>query len=149
MRKIILQAIVALLPLTAGPHAEEVHKVERGTEGLSVIRFHLVNETDRPLACAAAIAHWYSAELGTAAPHGELSAQLWSRPKTGEVFLLNRNQDNMPVQTLWCGFAGADVSTRSDILLARRAGAVEPAIELRCTATEGGATLECRRAVAD
>lgn len=126
--------------------AEEALVVERGVEGLVAVPFQVRNASDRPLTCAAAIAHWYSADIGTVPPGQRLDARLWSKPATGEVFLLNPQQDRMPIQSLWCGYAGADVSTRSVIGLQRRAGAGEPAINLTCHAGKGAPALECQRA---
>lgn len=125
--------------------AQEAPVVLRGTQGLVAVPFRLANASGRPVVCAAAIAHWYSAEIGRAAPGGHLEAELWSKPATGEVFLLNDRQDRMPVQRLWCGYEGADVSTRSDIALAHRAGTAEPAVDLICGAEGGAPGLACRR----
>ncbi|MBB3772588.1 hypothetical protein FHS55_003209 [Angulomicrobium tetraedrale] len=145
MLKFFIAVILILLPSMALPaQAEEVLVVERGVEGLVAVPFRIANDTDRPVACAAAIAHWYSAQIGTAAPHGRLEASLWSKPASGEVFLLNATQDRMPVQRLWCGYVGEDVSTRSEIALARRAGAPEPAIDLVCGRDGGTTALACR-----
>lgn len=135
--------VAASIPIAAA--AEEAPVIERGTHGLVALPFHVANQADRPVVCATAIAHWYSAEIGSVAPGGELAARLWSKPATGEVFLLNAQQDRMPIQSLWCGFAGADVSTRSDIGLARRAGVAEPAIDLVCKVGSGARPLDCRR----
>ena len=145
MRKIFI--CICLLVVAALPpaFAEEAIVVERGIEGLAAIPFRVANESGRPVVCAAAIAHWYSAEIGAVAPGGRLEAALWSKSATGEVFLLNAKQDRMPVQRLWCGFAGADVSTRSDIALARRAGIAEPALDLVCVSRDGMQGLDCRR----
>ncbi|GAB4064649.1 hypothetical protein KHC28_12160 [Ancylobacter sonchi] len=119
--------------------------VERGVEGLVAVTFHIENATRRPITCSAAIAHWYSAKIGMLSPGGRFDAKFWSKPATGEVFLLNDKQDRMPIQRLWCGFAGADVSTRSEIALARRAGAAEPAIDLVCVSRADERALDCRR----
>ncbi|MBS7543103.1 hypothetical protein [Ancylobacter oerskovii] len=135
-----------VLSVCAGPaKAEEAMVVERGTEGLVGVPFRVVNESRRPIACSAAIAHWYSARIGSVAPWRRLEAKLWSKPATGEVFLLNETQDRMPVQRLWCGYAGADVSTRSEIGLLRRAETAEPPIELVCSSGGESQALDCRR----
>lgn len=125
--------------------AEEVHVIARGTQGLEAVPLRVENETARPVACAASIAHWYSAPVGTAAAGGRLETRLWSKPATGEVLLLNAQEDQMPIQSLWCGYAGEDVSTRSDIRLARRSGTSEPAIDLICREAAGSPALDCRR----
>lgn len=144
-----------VLPVTmplASAIAEEALVVVRGTQGLTAVPLVVTNSSNRPVACTAAIAHWYSAPVGIAAPGARLSAQLWSNPATGEVFLLNPVQDRMPVQRLWCGYEGEDVSTRSEIALQRRAGAAEPAITLDCRAAgvAGAAQgLACQRRSAE
>ena len=129
--------------------AEEAMVVERGVEGLVALPFRVTNRTDKPLRCAAAIAHWYSAEIGAVAPGQRLEAQLWSKPASGEVFLLNPRQDRMPIQSLWCGYAGADVSTRQVIALQRRAGVEEPAVDLTCRPGTATGMLECQRRAAE
>ncbi|MDR6951375.1 hypothetical protein J2X65_000723 [Ancylobacter sp. 3268] len=129
--------------------AEEAVVVERGVEGLAAVPFQVANRTDRSISCSAAIAHWYSADIGVAEPGGRLEAGLWSKPATGEVFLLNDRQDRMPVQRLWCGYAGADVSTRSEIGLVRRAGSAEPALDLVCLSAGRAQPLDCRRRGSD
>lgn len=129
--------------------AEEAMVVERGVEGLVAVPFQVANRTDRSISCSAAIAHWYSAEIGVAEPGGRVEAGLWSKSATGEVFLLNDKQERMPVQRLWCGYAGADVSTRSEIGLVRRAGSAEPALDLICLSTGVAQPLDCRRRGSD
>ncbi len=150
MSKVIYVRLIACLMVgmtmtVPQTHATEVMIVERGTEGLAAVPFRVRNETGRPLVCAAAMAHWYSADVGTIPPGGSFEARLWSKPASGEVFLLNAGEDRMPIQTLWCGYQGADVSTRSLVALHRRAGVVEPAVDLTCRQEAGGASLDCRR----
>lgn len=125
--------------------AEEVHIITRGTQGLEAVPLRVENATARPVACAVAIAHWYSAPVGAVEPGKRLDTRLWSKPATGEVLLLNAQEDQMPIQSLWCGYAGADVSTRSDVRLVRRAGESEPAIDLVCREVAGSPALDCRR----
>lgn len=138
-----------LLPTLPRTGAEEALVVERGVEGLVAVPFRVTNRTERPLLCAAAIAHWYSADIGMVEPGQRLDARLWSKPATGEVFLLNAQQDRMPIQSLWCGYAGADVSTRRVIGLQRRAGAGEPAVDLTCQAGAATGALDCQRRAAE
>ncbi|MQT15615.1 hypothetical protein [Segnochrobactrum spirostomi] len=133
-------------PLATGTaQAEEAMVVQRGTEGLSPVPFRVANQSDQAIVCAAATAHWYSIEIGRAQPNTELVETIWSKPATGEVFALNTHEDHMPIQTLWCGLAGADVSTRTEIRLERKIGVKEPAISLTCTSDPAAHRLACRR----
>ena len=116
-----------------------------GTAGLDRVSFQALNRSDAAIACEASIAHWYSAEIGRAAPGETVAADLWSDPASGAVYLLNAGQDRMPVQVLFCGIEGKAASTRSDILLARRAGAAEPAIDLACDGATPDGKLACSR----
>lgn len=139
----MLCVFLTLMSATAAG-ATETPTALRGTEGLSAVPVEIRNETSLPIACAASIAHWYSAELGRAGPGETLALPLWSDPATGTVVTLNAVQDRMPVLALWCGLAGRDVSTRSDIPLVRRAGAPEPAVRRACTVDSGTNRLDCR-----
>lgn len=136
-----LALVLALSASAAG--AQEPMAVERGREGLAPVPFRVKNLSEEPLACQAAIAHWYSLEVGRVAPGASLFAELWSDPRTGAVFLLNATLDRMPVQALWCGVDGKAFTTRFDVPLARRAGQLEPAIALRCTGLKAS-RLDCR-----
>lgn len=143
-RVIALVATGAVAAFGSGARAEEAMVVQRGTAGLSAVPFTVANQSDQAIVCAAATAHWYSIEIGKAQPKTELVAKLWSKPATGEVFALNAHEDHMPIQTLWCGLAGADVSTRSEIRLERKIGAPEPAISLTCATDPAAHRLVCR-----
>lgn len=146
MKSRIMMTAAAFLSLgISAPHAEEAPIIHRGTENLVAVPFHVTNDADRPIACGAALAHWYSASIGAAAPGATISATLWSNPKTGEIFVLNKHEDNMPIQRLWCGFEGQDVTSGSDVRLERQAGRSEPPITLDCRLPDAGETLRCQR----
>jgi hypothetical protein len=127
-------SLIALLAALSAAHApaEEAQPIVRGTEGATAIPFSATNEGPGRIACSAAIAHWYSLDLGEAGPGETVRATLWSDPATGEVSLLNELRDRMPVQALWCGLAGRSWETRSAVSLARRAGNAPEPIELTC-----------------
>jgi len=144
MTKSIVSILAVVLLAAAPATAEEVMVVERGTDGLVAVPFRAVNGTSRPIACGAATAHWYSAAIGTAEPGGAVETTLWSNPANGAVYVLNVHQDRMPVASLWCGAAGADVSTGRRILLEHRAGVAEPAIAVECR-PDGEKGLDCLR----
>lgn len=134
-------AVVLLFSIDTGA-ARSTHPVERGMEGLAKIPFEARNDGAEPIACGVSLAHWYSLDLGEAAPGAVINATLYVDPETGEVFLLNASEDRMAVESLWCGIAGRSWATRNAIALDRRAGDVPAPIRLVCAA-EGG-RLICR-----
>lgn len=128
------------LLLTALPAFAAGH----GHDGLTERMFRAENRGDGRIACGAAIAHWYSVDLGQAGPGGSVGARLWFDPAGGAVYLLNDKQDRLPVEALWCGVAGRSWATRSPIDLPRHAGpvAAAPAIAVDCA--PDGERLVCR-----
>jgi len=127
------------LALTAGPAFAAGH----GADGLTERAFQAENRGNGRIACGAAIAHWYSVDLGQAGPGASVSARLWFDPAGGAVYLLNDKQDRLPVETLWCGEAGRGWATRSVIDLPRHAGPVAAAAIAVGCAPEGD-RLVCR-----
>ena len=123
--------------------AETAAVVERGVEGLTRVPFRADNRSDGPIECEAAVAHWYSAKIGSAAAGGSVTGALWSNPATGAVFLLNDKQERMPVQSLWCGLAGKAAMTRADVYLERRQGVAEPAVRIACAGVTAKGALAC------
>jgi hypothetical protein len=106
------------------------------------VAFHQIavevkNRSGRPITCSVQLAHWFSAELGTAAPDGIISAGFVSNPATGTVFILNDAGERMPVEIAWCGFAGSAWETRGQLNFT---GADE--IHILCEAK--GERLSCR-----
>ena len=122
--------------------AEEGIRILRGTAGLVEVPFAAHNEGPGEIACSAALAHWYSLDLGEAAPGGRVRASLWYDPKDGTVVLLNGSKDRMPVQALWCGVAGRSWATRAMVPMERAAGHVPPPIRIACA--PAGGRLSCR-----
>jgi hypothetical protein len=86
---------------------------ERGSSGLVEMPLIARNAAKSEISCSVALAHWYSAELGRAAPGAKISVSFWHDPKTGALYLLNDVGDRMAVQMTWCGFAGRSWETRS------------------------------------
>jgi hypothetical protein len=127
----------ALLLCTSAAPAVELRQVEvrTGTEGLSPVSLALTNAGSEAIACSAEIAHWYSVELATAAPGAEMRIELWFDPETGTYSVLNDKRENLPVERLWCGFAGRAYATRAQIVLERTALPAERPV--RCTGTAG------------
>jgi hypothetical protein len=124
----ILVTFIALLAAGAAGAADPV----RGTQGLVPLDYRIEAGGDRPLACAASIAHWYSTELGRVEPGGSLVIALWRDPATGAVYRLNEVGDRMPVERLWCGIEGRAWATGADLALERLRGDVAPALALAC-----------------
>lgn len=132
--------IAALAALAAGPALASAGD----GDGLVEVPLTVANEGAGAIGCRAAIAHWFSADLGTAAAGEAVEAVLWTEPATGAVFLINAAGDRMPVESLWCGVAGATWRTRSLIPLPRRAAAGER-LSLTCRGAADEARLACRR----
>jgi hypothetical protein len=137
-------ALIACLVLGGCPlaMAEEAIIAARGTAGLTPIPFTAENAGSQAIACAAATAHWYSVDLGTAVPGASVRTTLWASVGNGEVFVLNGKLDRMPIINLWCGLAGRSWATRSAVPLARAAGIMPKDILLSCHDAAG--TLACR-----
>jgi hypothetical protein len=113
----------------------------RGTAGLAPLAVTAVNRSETPIACGAAVAHWFSVDLATAAPGETTTIALWRDPTTGAVFTLNAHADRLPVERLWCGFAGRAWATRSEIALPKHAG---DAADVALACTRDGERLVCR-----
>lgn len=139
-------AIVAtfLLARTLFPAAaaEESRPIQSGTVGQIAVPFTATNAGPKRIACSAAVAHWYSVDLGEAAAGETVAATLWFDPKTGEISILNASENRMPVQSLWCGIAGRSWETRSAVALARKAG--PPPGPMRLVCSPEGEQLACR-----
>ena len=129
--------IPAMFVFTTAAHAVELHQIEvrTGTEGLSPVSLALTNAAGEAIACSADIAHWYSVELATAAPGAEIRIELWFDAETGTYSVLNDKRENLPVERLWCGFAGRAYATRSQIVLERTALPAERPVS--CAGTAG------------
>lgn len=108
-----------------------------GTEGTEPVLLEVANETGAPLACAAALAHWYSETLGTAPPGGQIAAALRRDPATGVVSLMNAAGARMPVEALWCGAEGRVWETRARLRLPEAGGRAA----FRCA--EAGGRIAC------
>jgi hypothetical protein len=134
-KTIRLAATVAACALAAGAAAED-------GAGLVARPLTIANASGAPIACAAAVAHWFSVDLGRADPGGGIKIALLADPATGAVFVLNEKGDRLPVERLWCGFAGRAWETRAAIGLGRERGTKAEATALTCTAQ--GERLACR-----
>lgn len=106
--------------------------IDRGIEGVSRMELKIVNSAEGPISCKASLAHWYSTELGTAAPDDTIDVVLWHDPLNGELSLLNVIKDRMPLEAIWCGRKGSINETRSRIALPFTAGDAPSAINQIC-----------------
>lgn len=107
------------------------------TPALSAVQtldFAVENTGKTALKCSAAIAHWFSADLGEAAPGASISFSLGVDVDSGTVFQKNSVGDRMAVQRVWCGIKGDDWRTRNEFPLERRAGVAPEPVRLRCAA---------------
>ena len=123
-----------VLALLAGTAAASDHapKVERGFDGLTAFAFEVQNDGKAPITCAAAIAHWYSVELGRANLGQAVRHTLWFDPSRGVVFLIDKADVRLPVETLWCGVEGRSWETRHVAKLPNHAGEIAQAITMTC-----------------
>lgn len=109
-----------------------------GTEGADPVRISVLNQTGVPLDCTAALAHWYSDELGHIAPGDALTLTLWHDAGTGVLNLMNTSRDRMPVEALWC-FTDAG---RTRLPLQIAAGRMDATQNFACRA-DGDTGLRC------
>lgn len=137
-RSVLILPVVAVLSTGASSAAEPA---ARGREGLSPLAVTVRNAGAAPIACGAAVAHWFSVELGDAAAGEAVTIPLWRDPASGAVFTLNPSEDRLPIERLWCGLAGRSWATRAEIALPRRPGPAD-AIALACAPE--GERLACR-----
>lgn len=139
---IALSAGLSALPAEAGSEAYVPYSgIIHGTEGADPVKISVVNETGGPLVCEAALAHWYSDELGRVSSGEELTLTLWHDQKTGVFNLMNATDDRMPVEALWC----ANEAGRTRLTLPIAAGKAEAALRYSCHAG-GEAGLSCEAA---
>ncbi|MBW3098277.1 hypothetical protein [Pseudohoeflea coraliihabitans] len=131
-----------MLWLSSPAAAVELREIEvrRGTDGLVEAPLTVSNASPEVLSCTAELAHWYSKDMGTIAPGARSTFALWFDPESGTFSLLNAGEDNMPVEKLWCGFAGRAYETRAAFSLAR-AAARERSVD--CAPSGDHARLEC------
>lgn len=129
MKSHLLFLSISLAVLNAAPASAATRSLD----------FAVENTGTTTLTCGAAIAHWFSADLGDIAPGANLSFSLGVDVDSGTVFQLNTVGDKMAVQRVWCGRKGDDWKTRSEIPLERRAGVAPAPLRLQC-ATEGEKT---------
>jgi hypothetical protein len=110
--------------------------VVSGTASASVntqsLNITIENTGDTVLVCSAAIAHWFSADLGEISPGASRSFSFGVDVASGKVFQLNEAGDEMAVQRVWCGLKGRDWITRAEIPMDRRAGILPAPVHLRC-----------------
>lgn len=111
------------------------------------VEIAITNTGVAPLECGAAIAHWFSEDLGRAAPGETLEFSFGYDLASGTVFRLNDRGDEMAVQRVWCGLAGNAWPGRAEITLERRAGEAPAPVTLDCATAEG--KTQCRARAAE
>jgi len=114
---------------------------ERGSAGLAALAVTVDNTGAMPIDCGAAVAHWFSVDLGSVPAGATVTLPLWRDDAGGTVYTLNLHGDRLPVERLWCGLAGRSWATRSEIALPRQAGA---AADVAVACSDDGERLSCR-----
>jgi hypothetical protein len=115
--------------------------IVQGTQGADRVGLSVLNQTGQAMVCTAALAHWYSQELGEAAPGVSLGVELWHDPQTGVLNVMNATDSRMPVEAIWCAVAGNVTATRTRIALPFSEGSAPAEISAICR--EDGARLIC------
>lgn len=126
---------VLLFVCFAGPtQAVELREIEvrTGTEGLTKVPISITNNTSQTVSCIGELAHWYSTEVAKIEGDSTTRFDLWFDPITGTLTLLNEHDENMPVESLWCGFDGRAFASRSRLNLARHEGKTPNGMRLSC-----------------
>lgn len=100
-------------------------------------RFEIRNTGVSPLTCGAALAHWFSEEIGGVAPGQSLSFAFGYDLPSGTLFRLNDRGDEMAVERVWCGEEGRVQESRAQISLPRSAGIAPEPVRLNCAAVAG------------
>lgn len=124
----VLAFVASIAGVFSAPASAAQHNVE----------IAITNTGDAALECGAAIAHWFSEDLGHAAPGETLEIRFGYDLASGTVFRLNEVGDEMAVQRVWCGAEGNAWPTRAEIALERRAGAAPAPVALECATSAGG-----------
>ncbi|MEB8386595.1 hypothetical protein OO012_05075 [Rhodobacteraceae bacterium KMM 6894] len=137
-----------LLTLSAGLFSLPVHAdsetyvpysgIIHGTDGADPVEVSIMNATGGPLDCRAALAHWYSDELGRIVADGQLTLTFWHDSETGVLNLMNATNDRMPVEAVWC----ATDTARTRLDLPMTTGQAEAKLHFTCEAVDG-ANLTC------
>jgi hypothetical protein len=141
VRRIWRFALLGLWVATAGAVELKQNKFTAGTAGLVPVPVTVGNNSNEAITCTAEYAHWYSSEVGAAAPGSKMQIALWFETATGAYVMLNERQENLPVESLWCGIAGRAYVTRGLLPLHRIAGAPASARAVTCIAK--GDRLSC------
>lgn len=116
------------------PYSGIIH----GTDGADPVEISIMNKTGGPLDCRAALAHWYSDELGRIVAGDQLSLTLWHDSETGVLNLMNATNDRMPVEAVWC----TTETARTRLDLPMTTGKAEARLHFTCE-TSDGANLSC------
>ena len=129
-------AVASLAFGLAGPGATPAFAAQHSLE------ISITNTGDAPLECGAAIAHWFSEDLGVIAPGADLAVSFGYDLESGTIFRLNERDDEMAVLRAWCGRKGEAWATRAEIEFPREAGVAPAPLILNCAASAAQTT--CR-----
>lgn len=112
-------------------------EVRKGTAGLALVPLNVTNTGATQLLCIGELAHWYSTEVARIDAGATVRVDLWFDPQSGTYAVLNDSEENMPLESLWCGRAGRAYETRARIVLDRDPDRAPEAIDLACAPHEG------------
>ncbi len=116
------------------PYSGIIH----GTEGAVAVVLTIQNDTGADLVCRAALAHWYSVDLGVAVVGEVVQLTLWHDPATGRLDLLNETRHRMPVEAIWCGLSPNVHDTRGRVNLPFVTNTLLARLERRCNLGAAG-----------
>ncbi len=134
----LLCSLAGAMALAEGNIYEPYSGIIKGTAGADPVQLSVSNETTGAMACTAALAHWYSEDLGQADPGASLDMTLWHDPETGVINLMNATNDRMPIEAIWCGTAGDLTATRARIALPFATGPAPAQVMRNCKAGSDG-----------
>lgn len=141
-RRFFLALLAGLTPFGAiaesGPYVP-YSGIIRGTVGTTPIAVTIRNATGSPITCQAALAHWYSSDLGRLPSGSTLPVVLHHDPENGEISLLNDTADRMPVEALWCGLPDSSEIARTRLTLPIRRSPAPAALTFVCAIEASGA----------
>lgn len=139
-----LLLLLSFVIIAAPANAVELREIEvrTGTAGLAPVPLSLTNAGQVPLLCIGELAHWYSTEVALVEAGATVRVDLWFDPQTGTYTLLNDSDENMPLESLWCGRAGRAYETRARVTLDRRLNATPAALDLACNFDDGQVRCE-------
>ncbi|MFB0994343.1 MAG: hypothetical protein QMC17_05955 [Paracoccaceae bacterium] len=110
------------------PYSGIIH----GTSGTEPVSITITNRSRSPIACQAALAHWYSKDVGRLIAGESLKLKLWHDPETGVINLMNATDTRMPVEALWCVIETDQTALRARLDLPMQSGTTKSQFRFGC-----------------